>query len=217
MPQRVLAFETSTRRGSCALLEGHRVVAQASHEILNAHGEQLPRLLDQCMAEAGWDRQSLDRLAVGIGPGSFTGLRVGIALAQGIALGLGRPLVGVGSLEALAWAARGELRVALIDARRGELFVQAYDAADQPATEAVALPRGDVLAWVGQRFAETPRYVGEPASELGLAVPSVALPSAAQVAELALGREPAPIEPLYVRAADAIKPHLPPSPLGDAS
>lgn len=213
MPQRVLAFETSTRRGSCALWEGERLVYGASHERLNAHGEQLPMLLEQCMAETGWGQNSLDRVAVGIGPGSFTGLRVGIALAQGIALGLGRPLVGVGSLEALAWEKPGVVRTALIDARRGELFVQAFGRDDLPLTEAVALPRGEVPDWISQRVAETPEWIGEPASELALSASS-ALPHAARVAELALGREALPFEPLYVRAADAIKPDLPPSPLG---
>lgn len=214
MPQRVLAFETSTRRGSCALWEGDRLVKEACHEVPNAHGEQLPRLLEACIVETGWSRSSLDRIAVGIGPGSFTGLRVGIALAQGIALGLTRPLVGIGSLEALAWAGAGELRVALIDARRGELFVQIYGRDDAPLSEALALPREEVVGWLAERVTETPVYLGEPASELGLGAPLLGLPGAAQVAELALQREPVAFEALYVRAADAIKPDLPKSPLG---
>ncbi|MEZ4228045.1 MAG: tRNA (adenosine(37)-N6)-threonylcarbamoyltransferase complex dimerization subunit type 1 TsaB [Polyangiaceae bacterium] len=214
MPQRVLAFETSTRRGSCALWEGDQLLLEQRHEVPNAHGEQLPKLLERCMTEVGWSRTSIDRLGVGIGPGSFTGLRVGIALAQGIALGLGRPLVGVGSLEALAWVARGELRVALIDARRGELFVQAFDPGDVALGAAVALAREDVASWVATHVDGEPVWLGEPARELGLEAPIHDLPAAAQVAELALGRDASPFEPLYVRAADAIKPDLPPSPLG---
>src|SRR5690606_29707052 len=101
--QRVLALETSSRRGSAALYAGE-IVAEASHEIPNAHGEQLGKLVDGWLAEAGWSKSQIDRLAVGIGPGSFTGLRVGIALAQGMALGLDRPLVGISSLVALSCA-----------------------------------------------------------------------------------------------------------------
>ncbi|MCA9643105.1 MAG: tRNA (adenosine(37)-N6)-threonylcarbamoyltransferase complex dimerization subunit type 1 TsaB [Myxococcales bacterium] len=195
MPQRVLAFETSTRRGSCALWEGDRLAWGGSHERLNAHGEELPKLLEQCMAETGWSRGSLDRIAVGIGPGSFTGLRVGIALAQGIALGLGRPLVGIGSLEALAAEAPGVLRVALIDARRGELFVQAFDPGGQPLHEPVAKPRAEVSDWVLKQLTETPQWLGEPASELGLGV-STALPEAVRVAALAVWCAAQAFEPL---------------------
>jgi tRNA threonylcarbamoyladenosine biosynthesis protein TsaB len=79
-----------------------KVLGALFHEELNAHAERVLGLIEELLASAGWTRGSLDRVAVGVGPGSFTGLRVGIALAQGIALGLARPLIGVGSLRAMA-------------------------------------------------------------------------------------------------------------------
>jgi len=111
------------------LVEGDRTLSVASHERENAHEASIQPLIERVLGEAGWSPPQLDRIAVGTGPGSFTGLRVGIALAQGIAEGLEIPLVGVGSLRAMAWAAsRGDerTRVPVIDARRGELFLAAY-------------------------------------------------------------------------------------------
>ncbi|MEB2323652.1 MAG: tRNA (adenosine(37)-N6)-threonylcarbamoyltransferase complex dimerization subunit type 1 TsaB, partial [Sorangiineae bacterium] len=123
---RVLGIETSAAaRGTVALAEGGVRLAEASHEVRSAHAELMLPLIARLLAEAGWARGSLDRLAVGVGPGSFTGVRVGIALAQGIALGLGVPVVGVPSLAAMARAAPPHvsgLRVPLLDARRGEVF-----------------------------------------------------------------------------------------------
>jgi tRNA threonylcarbamoyladenosine biosynthesis protein TsaB len=129
---RTLGIETSSVRGSVALIEADLTLAVASHERENAHESAIQALIERALSEAGWNPRQLDRVAVGTGPGSFTGLRVGIALAQGIAEGLEIPLVGVGSLRALAGAApRGDerARVPVIDARRGELFLAAYSAA----------------------------------------------------------------------------------------
>ncbi len=219
--QRVLALETSSRRGSVALYaEG--LVAQASHEIPSAHGEQMAALVDGCLAEAGWSKQQLDRLAVGIGPGSFTGLRVGIALAQGMALGLERPLVGVSSLAALA---HGELlavsshragtsaaRAALLDARRDEIFAQLFSADGAALSEPLALKREHTAEQLRQLAGTEPLWIGEVALELGLTpshAPGFELPSALCVAQLAEDASLEAFEPLYVRAADAIKPNLP--------
>lgn len=108
------------------------MLAVARHERENSHEASIQPLIEKVLGEAGWSPRQLDRIAVGTGPGSFTGLRVGIALAQGIAEGLEVPLVGVGSLQALAWAAPRwdeRVRVPVIDARRGELFLAAYSAA----------------------------------------------------------------------------------------
>ena len=85
---RVLGIETSSRRGTVALVEDGQVVASLGHDVPNGHAERMLGLVDQALAEAGWAKASLDRIAVGVGPGSFTGIRVGIALAQGLALGL---------------------------------------------------------------------------------------------------------------------------------
>ena len=202
-----------------ALVEADQVVSLRIHHELNRHGERMLPLVEELLAEAGWSLASLERIGVGVGPGSFTGLRIGVALAQGIALGLGCPVVGVGSLHAMAFAAPpSELpTAAVLDARRDEYFVALFSSA---GTELVG-PR--TISQVGAEhalldLAQGPvRIVGLPGAGWSNAFQSelTDLPSAIATARLAARLEPAehPALPAYVRAADAVKPNLPPSPL----
>jgi tRNA threonylcarbamoyladenosine biosynthesis protein TsaB len=205
-----------------ALVEGRRTVCTLSHERQNAHGESILPLIEQALAEAGWTQSSLDRIAVGLGPGSFTGLRVGISLAQGISEGLEVPLIGVGSLEAMARAAPLEhrgLRCPVLDARREEMFVALY------APDGMELEAPQLVTSV----ADLRRFTTDASSEvlfLGSAprllesIPGVFrsfetdLPHARWVA---LTAEQAPASaharPIYIRDAVAVVPHLPPNPL----
>ena len=215
---RVLGIETSSRRGSVALLERGQTVIALSHEELNAHAERLLPLIDQALAEAGWSRTALDRVAVGVGPGSFTGLRVGIALGQGIAVGLGIPLLGIGSLRAMAAAVPGERpgsRWALLDARRGEVFVAAYDQAGAELLAPCAIAPAEVEPRMDEVSAPEPRLLlGEVLGVLlearGIRVQSLEtdLPHASSVARLGEHAEPPAngVEPLYVRDAGAALP-----------
>lgn len=222
---RVLGIETSAAaRGTVALAEGGVRLAEASHEVRSAHAELMLPLIARLLAEAGWARGSLDRLAVGVGPGSFTGVRVGIALAQGIALGLGVPVVGVPSLAAMARAAPPHvsgLRVPLLDARRGEVFAAAYDEHGVERLAARALPRATALAELDGLVGPARVLLGAVAVELAgpassLRSPETDLPHAALTALLGGELEPGahPPEPLYVRDAGATRPVLRPSPLG---
>lgn len=180
-------------------------------------------LLDQLLSDAGWSRNSLDRLAVGIGPGTFTGLRVGVALIQGIALGLGRPLYGVSSLQAMARAVPATvpaLRCALLDARRDEVFVAAYDAFGAEQVGPRAVPRKNVLQWLADHLPADTVYVGEEAARLlpDARVHRAAdadLPHAINTGRIAAERavHEFAAEPLYIRDVDAVLPVLPPSPL----
>jgi tRNA threonylcarbamoyladenosine biosynthesis protein TsaB len=219
---RVLAIETSTRRGSVALVESGRVVAAAAHERPNAHAEAMLPLLDELLASSGWAKSSLDRLGVGVGPGSFTGIRVGIALGQGIGLALGRPVYGVGSLEAMAFAVPAEhagARCPLVDARRGEVFVAVYGVDGDEREPPRAVAHDQVLSELAL-LAPGPRVViGEMAVRLGipelLQADACDLPHATSVALIAatLGETRIGAEPRYVRDAGALLPNLPPSPL----
>jgi len=222
---RVLGIETSSRRGSVALWEDGRPVVSLAHEQPNAHAERLLPLVHSALAKAGWKRRSLDRVATGIGPGSFTGLRVGIALAQGIALGLERPLVGVPSLQSMARAvpaAVGGARCAIVDARRAEVFCAIYAPQGDELVSALALPRETALARIAELVSGGELVlVGEAAAELGgrtlfRSVESD-LPHARWTAEIGAEADPegAAPSPLYVREPDAIRPNLPPSPLAD--
>jgi tRNA threonylcarbamoyl adenosine modification protein YeaZ len=219
---RVLGIETSSPRGTVALVVDGRIEVELEHDG-SAHAEHLLSLVDRALAEGGVARTALDRIAVGVGPGSFTGLRVGIAFARGVALGLGCPVVGVGSLRAMCGAVPAGVpgvRVGVLDARRAELFLAAYT----PESDELAAPRA-VRADRAAGFVEglgTGPVVVIGSAALGVVPdhvrfhsPQTDLPSAGHVALIASGMQPsaAPADPLYVRDADAIRPNLPRSPL----
>ncbi len=216
---RVLGIETSTSQASVALLEGGEVVATRAHARPKQSAERLLPLIAELLSEAGWARTSISRLGVAVGPGSFTGLRVGIACAQGLSLGLDVPLIGVSSLAAMARAvpdAIEGLRCPVLDARRAEVFAAAYRAGPR-AAEALA-PRAlayetarDLIAgqlpaplvWIGSGLGllNLPPTFSSPATEA---------PSAGAVGLLAEELDPAenPARPVYIRDAGATLPDL---------
>lgn len=197
---------------------------QLAYEAPQGHAERLLATVERLLSEAGWHREQLDRIGVGVGPGSFTGIRVGVALAQGIGLGLDRPVLGVGSLRAMCRGVpgdRGGVRIAMLDARKGDVFAAIHDEDGAERVAPFVLPGARAEAWLEQQLALLGAgiLVGEAAAALGL--PGVLRseltdgPHAISVAQVALEAPPgaAPPEPAYVREADAIKPNLPPSPL----
>src|SRR5258706_11061756 len=97
-------MDRSTRRAEVALWEGGACVARERNTEAAKHAETLLVLVDRLFALSGWSKSGIDVVVPGLGPGSFTGVRVGLATAKGIALGLGRPIVGVSGLEAMAGA-----------------------------------------------------------------------------------------------------------------
>ncbi|MBN1611702.1 MAG: tRNA (adenosine(37)-N6)-threonylcarbamoyltransferase complex dimerization subunit type 1 TsaB [Polyangiaceae bacterium] len=229
---RVLGIETSSRRASVALTEGDQLVVRAETVGFGTHGEHTLPLVDRLVAEAGFAQSSIDRVAVGVGPGSFTGLRVGIALARGIALGLDIPVFGVRSLEAMAHAVpsdRPGVRCVLLDARRSEAFFAAYGPALVEVLSARTLPCSGAVAAV-QALCPGPQvFVGEFSAALVgpdrvFRSPRSDLPDATDTALIAAARPLAlsGATPLYVREADAVFPDLQrsrvvspePSPLG---
>ena len=203
----VLGLDTCLSSCSVAVLDGERVLAYAREVMARGHQERLAPMAQQVMAEAGLAFVALDRIAVTVGPGSFTGLRVGIAFAKGLALALDRPAVGIGTLEALAAEAEGLIFPA-IDARRGQLYLQAFD-------EGRALMAPDALTAevAAARIAELSQgrpftLVGSGAALLADFAPGAAVvpaegADARAVARLAASREPGPLKPLYLRAPDA--------------
>jgi tRNA threonylcarbamoyladenosine biosynthesis protein TsaB len=222
---RVLALETSSQRGSVALFEGTsfddaRLCAFACHAEPNRHAERIWGLMDEVFSQAGFAKEQIDRIAVGVGPGAFTGIRVGLALAQGLMLGLGVEGVGVGSLRALSVSvpeSDTRLRVVLRDARREEFFLAAYDARGVEVVPPEAIPQGGAAEVVRAKF-EGSDYV-----VLGTEVPGLPCllgegmiePDARGVGRLGLSADPARdlVLPEYVRGPNVIKPNLPLSPL----
>ena len=165
--------------------------------------ERLLPLLGELLAEAGLGWRDVTRLAVGTGPGNFTGIRIAVAAARGLALGLGVPAIGVGRLEALAHGLPRPVLVAE-DARRGEVWVQVFD--DNGPGD-LALLSGPEL---GAVFAGYPA-TGSAAHRTGGPVLDQPLPLAECIARIAAIRTPGPPPaPIYLRPADAAPPADPP-------
>lgn len=146
----VLGLDTATPATVAGVLRDDGAVFEARHDPSPGerpgHATRLLGLVDEVLAAAEIDLSEVDRIAVGVGPGSFTGLRIGIATARGLAQGTGAPLVGVGTLRALAEPALREGRpvLAAIDARRGEAFAAAWDGDTELMAPAALAP--DALA-----------------------------------------------------------------------
>lgn len=125
---RVLAVETSTLAGGVALIDGDRLVAEYLLDVSVVHSERLLAAIDTVMTDAMWTPRDLHGLAVAVGPGSFTGLRVGISTVKGLALALGVPVAAVPTLDAMAaavpWASLPVCPV--LTARRNEIYAALY-------------------------------------------------------------------------------------------
>lgn len=217
---RLLALDTSTPRAGAALLEDDGaasvVVASAGFEGRDVMAARILPLVEEVLAAAGWPKSSLDAFAAARGPGTFTGLRVGLGLVRGLAIAADRPCVGVGTLEAMA-EARGpgdRDRVPLLDAGRREVYAARYDAASRPPRE-IDPPWVGPLARILDTDVGSPAVVfgpGAPESETelpaGWAVERAVLAVAEGVGRLAAARLRAgaivdDLAPLYVRPAGA--------------
>lgn len=224
---RVLALDTTTRAGSLALLDDDRLVVEREGDAARTHAERLPGEIDALLAEAGVGPSALDLLVVASGPGAFTGLRIGIATVQGLAMVLDRPAIGVSALDALAWAARGGAAhvVAWVDAGRGEVFAARYAWApgdDGPPVDSPVPVVGtatDLLDEWRAHLAPGTLFVGDAARAHaalvtgagGYLVSADAPRLAAPLGRIGRGRAaaglagpPHALQPLYVRRPDAV-------------
>src|SRR5829696_929395 len=126
----ILALDTTTRGGSVAVADGDRVLVVLPGNESRTHGERLPGELARALEQAGITRDQIDLLAVATGPGAFTGLRIGLAAIQGLAMTLNKPVIGVSALDALAEqipASDGDVVVPWMDAQRGDVFATVID------------------------------------------------------------------------------------------
>lgn len=146
----LLAIDTSSLVLSCALAEKDRLVAEWTVQKRLTHSEQLLPHIDEMMKEAGVDKKDITGIAVSIGPGSFTGLRIGLATAKMAAYIWNVPIVGVDTLEALAWNMAGSetFVLPLMDAQRGNVYAALYGAFESLWKEAPAevAPIDEVIA-----------------------------------------------------------------------
>ena len=212
---RVLVVDTSLglcTAGVFAVQGGEaRALGLRSEAMTKGHQERLAGLARDAVAEAG-GFDAIERIGVAVGPGSFTGLRVGLAFAQGLGAALGRPVVGLSTLDALAASAEpGSATAALIDARRGQVYARFWrgDAAEGPA-EALSIEAARERA---AALGDGARLVGSGAALIagegpGEAALDLAGPSPEALARLAAAADPAasPPRPLYLRAPDATPP-----------
>lgn len=227
-----LALDTTTRAGSVAIVDGDRTVAEAPGDAARTHAERLPAEVVTLLAAHDLAIGDIDLFAVAAGPGSFTGLRVGIAAMQGFALVGRRPLVGISALDALAHAASSGLdagvRVAAwMDAHRREVFTALYEVSAGPPFHAARLREieGPMVGDPSETLARWRTFGVQPTTFAGdgatlyaetigrerpqarvLAAPLLA----ATIGRLAMARAAtgtvsgaASVQPLYVRRPDA--------------
>ena len=210
----VLALDTALAACSAAVLDSQRgLLAAKSIPMLRGHAEALLPVVEQVMDAAGVAFSSLDRMAVTVGPGSFTGLRVGVSAARGIALAANKPAVGVTTLAAFAAPAQVEMPIlpvlAVVDARHAQVYAQAFgdDAAPEPRNtsqrEALELVPARPVRLTGNAaallVANWPSERPPPVSVADRAAPDIEwVARLGVVAEVA-----APPKPLYLRAPDA--------------
>ena len=196
----ILAFDTSAAHCAAALLSGDRIVVEAWEEMDKGQAERLLPLCEDLLAQAGHDWRDLAAIAVGTGPGNFTGVRIAVAAARGLALSLGIPAIGVTRLESLAHGLPRPVTV-IEDARRDEAYVQTFTAAGAgPAA----------LRRMGDFAHPTGALTGTAAGPEALP-PAMPLTHAiARIAATRLGTvQPRPA-PFYLRGADAAPPADPP-------
>lgn len=202
----VLGIESATARAGVAIGNDDGVVASVEVTRGPRHAEILVPAVKFACEQAGIGLEQVDVLAVDIGPGLFTGLRVGIATANGFAQALGVPMIGISSLDLLAHQMRlsGNDIVAVIDARRSEVYAARYGVTDRELKRVMAptvLPPADLLSQLAG--AEDVLIVGDTLRDHGAVF---ALPSAATLVQLAATHEavdPSAIAPLYLRKSDA--------------
>lgn len=189
----ILAFDTSAAHCAAALLSGDQILAEAWEEMDKGQAERLLPLCEALLAQAGHDWRDLAALAVGTGPGNFTGIRIAVAAARGLALSLGIPAIGVTRLESLAHGLPRPVTV-IEDARRGEAYVQTFTA--DGAGRAALCKMGDIAH-------PAPYLTGSAAGPMALP-PAMPLTHAiARIAASRLGTDQPRPAPFYLRGADA--------------
>ena len=217
----ILALDTTTKDGSIAVLHDATIRVERTGDPSLTHGQRLPGELAAVLGDASLRIEDVDLLAVAAGPGSFTGLRIGIATMQGIAMAHNKRVVPVSVLEALARAAinPGRMIGAWMDAQRNEVFAALYaaDGKDLLIPPVSAAPRAVLNAWADRVDVGRVAFVGDGAThhedvlhdEIGADV-SIASPRPlagliGQIAAEDPARAVAPhaIVPIYVRGSDA--------------
>lgn len=202
---RILALDTTSDCGSIALVSDGIVREEIAIESPDGFAHVLFQEIERLLERNGLAMRDVDLFAAGSGPGSFTGVRIGLAAMKGLAAATGKQAAAVSNLQAVAWFGSKPLRAAVIDARRGEIYGGVYDRdLDVMAQEAVlpldrwlaALPAGDVEIVAGGSIGRHEAWTRAPLALAG-AIGKIA------AMKPALARDPAGIDANYVRRPDA--------------
>lgn len=192
----ILAFDTSSAACTAALFDDGHCIARADEAIGRGHAERLVPMLDELLAG-----RRPDRILVGVGPGSFTGIRVAIAAAHGLAIGWDCQVAGLSSLALLAAGVQRAVAVAVAGGH-GELFVQQFDVRLQPLSELRNAPPADAAALIS-----APLVIGSGAAALvaarGSGEAREGWPAAADALRLPEALRTLAPKPIYARAPDA--------------
>ncbi|MGE5570105.1 MAG: tRNA (adenosine(37)-N6)-threonylcarbamoyltransferase complex dimerization subunit type 1 TsaB [Rhodospirillales bacterium] len=214
---RILAVDTTAEFGSIALVEGGETVSEELIHAPEGFGQVLFGRLDALLARAGWKLDEIDCFAAAAGPGSFTGVRIGLAAVKGLAEALKRPAVAVSNLQAVASFGSAPLRAAVLDARRGQIYGAVYDAALAAVTPEVvtslpqwlaSLPEGE-LEFVSTDFAPFrgalagTRFEKAPVRHAPRALAGAIGRIAAERLAAGAAHDPAALDANYVRRSDA--------------
>jgi tRNA threonylcarbamoyladenosine biosynthesis protein TsaB len=210
---KLLAIDTATERCSVALIVDERVIERAA-ETPRGHADLVLPMVEEVLAEAGLTLRQLDGLAYGRGPGAFTGVRIAVGVAQGLAYGAGLATVGISDLAAVAqqFAVTGARILVCMDARMNEVYWCRFATTPEGLVQATAPERvdrpeavdaGDATVFAGTGFGAYPRLA---AGRAGLALHVAALPHAREIAQLAAaelragrGQPPEQAQPVYLR------------------
>lgn len=198
----LLAFDTAAAHCAAVVVQGGKTLAARIEPMAKGQAERLFPLLEEVMAEAGLAWNDLDAIAVGKGPGNFTGIRISVSAARGLALSLGVPAIGVSRLDAMAFGTDGPC-TAVIDARQNRLYVQAFQNGT-PTTDVTLL---EVETFKSDHPTLCDSAVAVDATPIST---QTALENVAYLAAARLGTDQPKPAPLYVRAPDAALPSDPP-------
>lgn len=202
----ILGFDTSGPYVTAALFDGDAVLASLHEDMAKGQAERLMDALSDLLDEAGVQMADLTALGVGVGPGNFTGIRISVAAARGLALSLGVPAIGVSLLEALAEGTAAPV-LALLDARRDSVYAQIIGTQDEPRllplTDVADVYRDHTGPVIGHGAAQIAAALGGPSRDAAFAP---AFAPAVAIARIAARRASTPAPrptPLYVRSPDA--------------
>lgn len=196
----LLSLDTASTTLSLSLFEGEELVASFDEVMLRGQAERLIPEIQTLFQKAGRDIKDLSAVAVGVGPGSFTGVRIALSAARGLALALGVPVFGVSSLEAYAYGANEDVLVAL-DTKRGDFYVAGYNAQLEEVFEPRVMSMEEIEILSPKLVASD---VPEEFEKAGFQVRKNNFSLSNQIAQIAKlrGEDNLPAEPLYLRDAD---------------